>query len=225
MSRVSSSSTGTKRVGSYSSSAMTSHYGSSYHSYTPSLATGYAARSAGTRPTSKYSLDTDRGRPLPRTDTLSRRSESLSRTPIKAFPTGLSGGYSGSYGYGTGSVQPSSLALSRRKSFSQTELNCDLLNLHITDSYHHHHLSSGKGSGLSRQELDPHPRAYRGASRPEGLEGGSTGGYTLPRTSTAQDTITAAFKTSDRFSPSWERSSRTDSREMAVSGGWWGSGV
>ncbi|XP_067910269.1 ubiquitin carboxyl-terminal hydrolase 2-like isoform X2 [Heterodontus francisci] len=220
MSRVSSSSTA-KRIGNYSSP----HYGPSYHSYTPSLGSSYADKdklfyksgytnsythhASSGRPMSKYTLEADRGRQIPRPEVLNRRSESLSRVPLKAFPSGLSGGYCGTYSYGTGSshsVYPSpGPSLIRRKSISQTDLNRDLLSLHMVDTYQ---LNSVKSPPLTRHELDPQPGSYRSSSRSESTDAYCTKGpsvYSLPRSMT-QETITASFKNTDRFSPAWERS-------------------
>uniref|UniRef100_UPI00398E4011 ubiquitin carboxyl-terminal hydrolase 2-like isoform X1 n=2 Tax=Pristiophorus japonicus TaxID=55135 RepID=UPI00398E4011 len=227
MSRVSSSST-TKRLGNYSFSSP--QYGPSYHSYTPSLGSGYTdkdklvyrpsytssytPRASSGRPATKYTLEADRGRQLPRPEVLSRRSESLSRVPLKAFPSGLSGGYSSAYSYGAGnghSAYPSpGLSLSHRKSISQTDLNRDLLNLHVGDSYP---LSSVRSPPLPRQDTDSHLGLYRSGSRSGSAEAycaKSLGIYSLPR-STTQETITASFKSSDRFSPVWERSGSSGS--------------
>ncbi|XP_067826934.1 ubiquitin carboxyl-terminal hydrolase 2-like [Heptranchias perlo] len=221
MSRVSSSSTA-KRIGTYSSSAFSSpHYGSSYRAYTPSLGSSYTDKekvlyksgytssytphASSGRPSSKYTLEAERGRQLPRPEVLSRRSESLSRVPLKAFPSGLSGGYSSSYAYGTGSGHPAysstGLSLSRRKSISQTELNRDLLNLHIADSCR---LNSVKSPPLARHEAASHPGSYRSDSADPYCAKGSSA-CSLSR-SVTQETITASFKSTDRFSPSWERS-------------------
>ncbi|XP_055516689.1 ubiquitin carboxyl-terminal hydrolase 2-like isoform X2 [Leucoraja erinacea] len=224
MSRVSSSTT--KRIGNYSSSSFTSpHYGSTYHSYSPNLGTsyadkdkllykpmytGYVPRANSGRVANKYALEVDRGRQLPRPEVLSRRSESLSRAPFKAFPAGLSGGYSSTYGYSTGS-SPSTytspaLSLSRRKSISQTELNRDLLNLHMVDTYQ---LNTVKSPSLSRRDADPHQVSRRSEVGDAYCTKGS-GAYGLPR-SVTQETITASFKSTDRFSPAWERSGSSSS--------------
>ncbi|XP_041030305.1 ubiquitin carboxyl-terminal hydrolase 2-like isoform X2 [Carcharodon carcharias] len=240
MSRVSSSST-TKRIGNYSSALTSPHYGSSYPSYTHSLGSTYTDKdkllyksgytssyiphASSGRPASKYSLDPDRGRQLPRPEVLSRRSESLSRVPLRAFPSGLSGGYCSSYGYSTGtghSAYPSpGLSLTRRKSISQTDLNRDLLRLRMADTYQ---LNSVRSPTLSRNDADPQPGAYRSSSRSENTDvycAKGSGAYSLPRSIT-QETITASFKSTDRFSPAWERAGSAGScgspvRDMANS--------
>ncbi|XP_051895835.1 ubiquitin carboxyl-terminal hydrolase 2-like isoform X3 [Pristis pectinata] len=224
MSRVSSSTT--KRIGNYSSSTFTSpHYGSSYHSYNPSLGTtymdkdkllykpgytSYVPRATSGRAANKYTLEVDRGRQLPRPEALSRRSESLSRAPFKAFPSGLSGGYSSTYGYSTGSGHSTytspGWSLSRRKSISQTDLNRDLLNLHMVDTYQ---INTVKSPPLTRHNADPHQGSRRSDAADAYCTKGS-GAYALPR-SVTQETITASFKNTDRFSPAWERSGSSSS--------------
>ncbi|XP_078055255.1 ubiquitin carboxyl-terminal hydrolase 2a isoform X2 [Mustelus asterias] len=227
MSRVSSSST--KRIGNYPSTLSSPHYGHSYHSYTHSLGstytdkdkllykTGYSSsyipHASSGRPVSKYTLDLDRGRQLPRPEALSRRSESLSRVPLKAFPSGLSGGYCGTYGYSTGSghsTYTSGSSLTRRKSISQTDLNRDMLSLHMVDTYQ---LNSVKSPSLSRHDTDLQPGSYRGSSRSDNTDvycAKGSGAYSVPRSMT-QETITASFKNTGRYSPAWERSSSSGS--------------
>ncbi|XP_078389615.1 ubiquitin carboxyl-terminal hydrolase 2a isoform X1 [Cetorhinus maximus] len=223
MSRVSSSST-TKRIGNYSSALTSPHYGSSYPSYTHSLGSAYTDKdkllyksgysssyiphASSSRSVSKYTLDPDRGRQLPRPEVLSRRSESLSRVPLRAFPSGLSGGYCSSYGYSTGTGHSAysspGLSLSHRKSISQTDLNRDLLSLRMADTYQ---LNSVKSPTLSRSDTDPQPGTYRSSSRSENTDvycAKGTGAYSFPRSMT-QETITASFKSTNRFSPAWER--------------------
>lgn len=94
--------------------------------------------------------DRDRGRTIPRTDILgsssSRRSESLSRTPVKSYRgSGLNGGsaYSGYSSYSSSSAQSiylystpsaSSVSLSRRKSVSQSDLSRDLSSLGLNST-------------------------------------------------------------------------------------------
>ncbi|XP_072342448.1 ubiquitin carboxyl-terminal hydrolase 2-like isoform X1 [Scyliorhinus torazame] len=224
MSRVSSSST-SKRIGNYSSTFTSPHYGLSYHSYTHSLGSTYTDKdkllyksgyTSGYIPhaSSGRSLDIDRGRQLPRPEALNRRSESLSRVPLKAFPSRLSGGYCGNYGYSTGSsysTYPSpGSSLIRRKSISQTDLNRDMLSLHMADTYR---LNSMQSPTVSRHDLDPPPGSYRSSSRNENTDVYCTkgsGAYSTPR-SMAQETITASFKNTDRFNPAWERTESTGS--------------
>ncbi|XP_059494942.1 ubiquitin carboxyl-terminal hydrolase 2-like isoform X2 [Stegostoma tigrinum] len=223
MSRVSSSSTA-KRIGNYTGSTLSSsHYGTMYHSYTPSLGTSYTDKdklykpgytncithASSGRAASKCMVDADRGRQIPHADILNRRSESLNRVPLKAFPSGLSGGYCGNYGYSTVSspmgYPPPGLSLTRRKSISQTDLNRDLLSLHMADTYQ---LNSTKSPTLARRHMDSQAGSYRACSRSDSTDAHfskGSGAYSLPRSMT-QETITASFKSTDRFSPSWERS-------------------
>ncbi|XP_027031033.1 ubiquitin carboxyl-terminal hydrolase 2a isoform X1 [Tachysurus fulvidraco] len=154
MSRVSSTA---KR---YGGSSYTSHYSTYSSSLTPSLGTydrdklPYKAPStafssssylsSGSSRTRNYSsTEPDRGRPIPRTDLLSgRRSESLSRTPLKGYSSGLNGGSAYStYGYSPAqtsylstSPMPSSVSLNRRKSVSQSDLTRELSSLALNDT-------------------------------------------------------------------------------------------
>ncbi|XP_037124634.1 ubiquitin carboxyl-terminal hydrolase 2a isoform X1 [Syngnathus acus] len=94
------------------------------------------------------SLDPDRGRVIPRTDILgsssNRRSESLSRTPVKSYAgSGLSGGSAYTTYSSYSSAQSSYLSLSpvasrmsfnRRKSSSQSDLTRDLAALGLNDT-------------------------------------------------------------------------------------------
>ncbi|CDQ75171.1 ubiquitin carboxyl-terminal hydrolase 2 isoform X1 [Oncorhynchus mykiss] len=129
------------RLPSYRSNAASSsgYSSSSYLSSAASRARNYSTSS-----------ELDRGRPIPRTDLLSsssRRSESLSRTPVKTYgSSGLSGG-SGYTGYSSysSSTTPSrssylssspgasSISLSRRRSSSQSDLTRDLSSLGLTE--------------------------------------------------------------------------------------------
>ncbi|XP_077064688.1 ubiquitin carboxyl-terminal hydrolase 2a isoform X2 [Siphateles boraxobius] len=154
MSRVSSTA---KR---YAGSSYTNHYSSYGSSLTPSLgsyerdklpykssssgySSGYLSSSASRSRNYSSSSEPDRGRPIPRTDLLSgRRSESLSRTPVKGYGSGLNGGsgYS-SYSYSPASTSylstspvSSSISLSRRKSVSQSDLTHDLSALGLTET-------------------------------------------------------------------------------------------
>ncbi|XP_039986816.1 ubiquitin carboxyl-terminal hydrolase 2a isoform X1 [Xiphias gladius] len=170
MSRVSSTA---KR---YAGPSYTSHYTSYSSSLTPGLSSygerdrlssyksptssssGYSSSSylsSSTARSRNYSTssdpDRDRGRTIPRTDILgssssSRRSESLSRTPVKSYGgSGLSGGsaYTGYNSYPSSSVQSSylssspvasSISLNRRKSVSQSDLSRDLASLGFSDT-------------------------------------------------------------------------------------------
>lgn len=129
------------RLPSYRSNAASSsgYSSSSYLSSAASRARNYSTSS-----------ELDRGRLIPRTDLLSsssRRSESLSRTPVKTYgSSGLSGG-SGYTGYSSysSSTTPSrssylssspgasSISLSRRRSSSQSDLTRDLSSLGLNE--------------------------------------------------------------------------------------------
>ncbi|CAL8350296.1 unnamed protein product [Lota lota] len=133
------------------SSTSTSGYSSSYSSSSSSYLGSSAARARNYSTSSE--TDRDRGRTVPSILGVGRRSESLSRTPVKGYSgSGLSAGgtaYS-SYGYGsyrspstTSSAYPSylsssssatsGLSLSRRKSVSQSDLSQGLSSLGLTD--------------------------------------------------------------------------------------------
>ncbi|XP_039620154.1 ubiquitin carboxyl-terminal hydrolase 2-like isoform X1 [Polypterus senegalus] len=202
----------------YSGSALTGHY----VSYTPSYpSVSYKTTNStygGSYLTSSRlrnystSSEPDRGRQIPRTEILSsRRSESLSRTPVKAYGSGLSGGYS-SYAYSPTSVQSSYLSsspsssttstksgLSRRKSISQTDLTRDMVSLTLSES-----------SSRCRQEADGLQSTYR-SGHSKGIEvmdsyGTTRTGYGISRSST-QEAIGSSLKSSSRFSPLLDRTS------------------
>ncbi|KAL6471083.1 hypothetical protein MHYP_G00197330 [Metynnis hypsauchen] len=217
MSRVSSTA---KR---YAGSSYTSHYSSYSSSLTPSLSSfdrdklpyktssssGYSSSSYLSSSTSRVrnysaSSEPDRGRPVPRnTDLLTgRRSESLSRTPVKGYGSGLNGGsgYSG-YGYSSAqssylsaspsSISSSSVSLSRRKSVSQSDLTRDLSSLGLSEA-------SSSSSSLKqayRSQASDNTESYSSSS--------SRSGYGLSRSST-QEALSST--SSRRFSTSNGRS-------------------
>ncbi|XP_028274882.1 ubiquitin carboxyl-terminal hydrolase 2a isoform X2 [Parambassis ranga] len=166
--------------------------------------------------------DRDRGRTIPRTDILgsssSRRSESLSRTPVKTYGgSGLNGGsaYTGYSSYSSSSAQASylssspvasSITLNRRKSVSQSDLSRDLASLGLSDA------SSSSTPSSSSSAL----RSYRSRASDVADSYGSSSrsGYTgLSRSSTqealSRSSTQEAFNSSSRaFSSStWEPSS------------------
>lgn len=240
MSRVS---TTAKR---YTGSSYSNHYSSYGSSLTPGLSsykpspsssssTGYSSSSylsSSSRPrnySSSSEPEHDRGRPIPRSDLLgsssSRRSESLSRAPIRTYGTGLSGGagYS-NYNYSSTSSQPSylssspvssSFSLSRRKSVSQSDLSRDLSSLGLT-STSAAASSSSSSSALSRYRSRTSdvtdlyiPRSsYSGLSRSATQE-------VLPRSSAQEPS-----SSSRGFTSSWERNSNgrssSPSRDSSV---------
>ncbi|KAM9359289.1 ubiquitin carboxyl-terminal hydrolase 2a isoform 2-T5 [Symphorus nematophorus] len=135
------------RLSSYKSPASSSTSSSGYSS--SSYLSSSVARSRNYSTSSDP--DRDRGRTIPRTDILggsssSRRSESLSRTPVKSYGgSGLSGGsaYTGYSSYSSSSAQSSylssspvasSISLNRRKSVSQSDLSRDLASLGLSDT-------------------------------------------------------------------------------------------
>lgn len=170
MSRISSTA---KR---YAGSSYSGHYGSYGSSLTPGLgsygdrdrlssymsplssatsSSGYCSSSylsSSAARSRNYSTlsdpDRDRGRTVPRADVLgsSRRSESLSRTPVRSCrESGLSGGasYAGYSSYPSSSAPSSYLSsspaasgisLSRRRSVSQSDLSRDLASLGLGDA-------------------------------------------------------------------------------------------
>ncbi|XP_077962213.1 ubiquitin carboxyl-terminal hydrolase 2a isoform X2 [Gasterosteus aculeatus] len=212
MSRVSSTA---KR---YAGSSYTSQYGSYSSSLTPGLgsyserdrlssyrspacssgysSSSYLSSSAARSRNYSTSSDTDRGRTVPRTDLLgssSRRSESLSRTPLRSYGgSGLSGGsgYTSSYPYSSSTSSSSAqssylsstpaasgIALTRRKSASQSDLSRDLASLRLSDA------SSSSTSSTSAL------RSYRSraSDMADSYAAGSRTGYTgLSRSSTQE---------------------------------------
>lgn len=220
MSRVSSTA---KR---YGGSSYTSHYSSYGSSLTPSLSSyerdklPYKSSSSGFSSSSylsssrtrnySSSSEPDRGRLVPRTDLLAgRRSESLSRTPVKGYGSGLNGGsgYS-SYSYSpaptsylSSSPVSSSISLSRRKSVSQSDLTHDLSALSLSET-------SGS-SGLKQSYRS------RGSDVSESYSSARSG-YGLSR-STTQDGLgstSSGLRSSSRFSSSYRSTSPV--REISV---------
>lgn len=132
--------------------------------------------------------DRDRGRTVPRTDILgssssgsssSRRSESLSRTPVKSCRgSGLNGGSSyacySSYpsssaptSYLSSSPAASGLSLSRRRSVSQSDLSRDLASLGLGDTSSSSSPSSSSAALRSyRSRTGDVSASYGAASRP-----------------------------------------------------------
>jgi len=206
------------------SSTSTSGYSSSYSSSSSYLG-GSAARARNYSTSSEP--DRDRGRTVPRSDVLGssilgvgRRSESLSRTPVKDYSgsrLGASGtGYS-SYGYGsftspsaTSSAYPSylssssaisGLSLSRRKSVSQSDLSQGLSSLGLTER------SYSSSSSSSANAL----RSYHGRTSEETDTYRSGGiGSRATYSSLSRSTTQEAFVSSSSRglgSSSWETSS------------------
>lgn len=146
-----------------SSGTSSSGYSSSSSTYLSSSAVRSRNYSTSSDP------DRERGRAIPRTDILgssSRRSESLSRTPVKGCGgSGLNGGsayacYS-SYpsssthsSYLSSSPAASGISLSRRKSVSQSDLSRDFASLGLGDTSS---CSSSSGPSSSASAL----RSYR----------------------------------------------------------------
>ncbi|XP_056612606.1 ubiquitin carboxyl-terminal hydrolase 2a isoform X1 [Triplophysa dalaica] len=226
MSRVSSTA---KR---YNGSSYTSHYSSYGSSLTPSLGSyerdklPYKSSSSGFSSSSylsssrtrnySSSSEPDRGRPIPRTDLLAgRRSESLSRTPVKGYGSGLNGGsgYS-SYSYTptptsylSSSHVSSSISLSRRKSVSQSDLTHDLSALSLSET---------SGSNGLKQSY-----RSRGSDTSESYSSARSG-YGLSRSSTQEGlgSTSSGLKSSSRYSSSYRSTSpvREISNSKSVQG-------
>ncbi|XP_070826625.1 ubiquitin carboxyl-terminal hydrolase 2a isoform X1 [Chaetodon trifascialis] len=222
-------STLTPGLSSYSERDRLSSYKSPTSSSTSS--SGYSSSSylsSSTARSRNYSTssdpDRDRGRTIPRTDILgssssNRRSESLSRTPVKSYGgSGLSGGsaYTGYSSYSSSSAQSSylssspvasSISLSRRKSVSQSDLSRDLASLGLSDTSSSPSTPSSSTSALRsyRSRTSDVANSYGTSSRP---------GYSgLSRSSTqealSQSSTQEAFSSSSRAytSSTWEPSS------------------
>lgn len=199
---------------------------SSYKSPTSSTtsSSGYSSSSylsSSTARSCKYSTssepDRDRGRTIPRTDILgsssSRRSESLSRTPVKSYGgSGLSGGsaYTGYSSYSSSSAQSSylssspvasSISLNRRKSVSQSDLSRDLASLGLNETSSSSSTPSSSASALRsyRSRTSDVANSYGTSSRQgySGLSRSSTQ-EALSRSSTQE-----AFSSSSRAYNSW----------------------
>lgn len=200
------------RLSSYKSPTSSSSSSSGYSS--TSYMSSSAARSRNYSTSSNP--DYERGRTIPRTDILgsssssSRRSESLSRTPVKSYGrSGLSGGsaYTGYSSYSLSSTQSSylssspvasSISLNRRKSVSQSDLSRDLASLGLHDT-----LSSSSTASSSSSAL----RSYRTRTS-DGANSYSTSSYS-GYSGLLQSSTQEAFSSSSRAlkSSTWEPSS------------------
>lgn len=211
------------RLSSYKSPTTSSSTSSSGYSSSSYLSSS-AARSRNYSTSSDP--DRDRGRTIPRTDILgssssSRRSESLSRTPIKSYGgSGLSGGsaYTGYGSYSSSSVQSSylssspvasSISLNRRKSVSQSDLSRDLASLGLSDASSSSSTPSSSTSALRsyRSRTSDVANSYGSSSRPgySGLSRSSTQ-EALSRSST-QDAFSSSSSSRAYSSSTWEQSS------------------
>ncbi|XP_040901664.1 ubiquitin carboxyl-terminal hydrolase 2a isoform X1 [Toxotes jaculatrix] len=245
MSRVSSTA---KR---YAGPSYTSHYSSYSSSLTPGLSSyserdrlssyksptssssGYSSSSylsSSTARSRNYSTssdpDRDRGRTIPRTDILgssssSRRSESLSRTPVKSYGgSGLSGGsaYTSYSPYSSSSAQSSylssspvasSISLNRRKSVSQSDLSRDLASLSFNDA------SSSSTPSSSTSAL----RSYRSRTSDVADSYGTSSrtGYSGLSRSSTQEALSRS-STQEAFSSSSSRAFSSSTWEPSSNG-------
>ncbi|XP_054884760.1 ubiquitin carboxyl-terminal hydrolase 2a isoform X2 [Poeciliopsis prolifica] len=187
-------------------STSSSGYSSSYLSSSAARSRNYSASS---------DPDRDRGRTVPRTDILgsssssinSRRSESLSRTPVKSYgSSGLSGGsaYSGYSAYQpsylASSPAASSIPLNRRKSVSQSDLSRDLSSLSLSDVSSSSSTPSSSTSAL---------RSYHSRTKdvPESYDIGSRPGCSSLLRSSTQEAFSSSSISRAYSSSSWEPSS------------------
>ncbi|TKS81462.1 Ubiquitin carboxyl-terminal hydrolase 2 [Collichthys lucidus] len=245
MSRVSSTA---KR---YAGPSYTSHYSSYSSSLTPGLSSyserdrlstykspstsssGYSSSSflsSSAARSRNYSTssdpDRDRGRTIPRTDILgssssSRRSESLSRTPVKSYGgSGLSGGstYTGYSSYSSSSAQSSylsspvasSISLNRRKSVSQSDLSRDLASLGLSDTSSSSSTPSSSTSAL---------RSYRNRTSDVANSYGTSSrlGYTGLSRSSTQEALSRS-STQEAFSSSSSKAYSSSAWEPSSNG-------
>lgn len=200
------------RLSSYKSptSSSTSSSGYSSSSYLSSSVARSRNYSTSSDP------DRDRGRTIPRTDILgssssSRRSESLSRTPVKSYGgSGLSGGsaYTGYSSFSSSATQSSylssspvasSIALNRRKSVSQSDLSRDLASLGLNDT-------SSSSSSIPTSSTSA-LRSYRSRTSDVADSYGTSlrSGYSGLSRSSTQEALSRS-STQDAFSSSSSRS-------------------
>lgn len=206
------------RLSSYMS-PMSSATSSSGYSSSSSYLSSSAARSRNYSTSSDP--DRDRGRTIPRTDILgnsSRRSESLSRTPVKGCGgSGLNGGsaYACYSSYPSSSTQSSyissspaasGISLSRRKSVSQSDLSRDFASLGLGDTSSS---SSSSASALRsyRSRTSEASSSYGAATRPSysGLSRSATQ-EALSRSSTLE-AFGSSSSSRSYSSSAWEPSS------------------
>lgn len=202
-----------------SSSTSSSGYSSSYLSSSAARSRNYSTSS---------DPDRDRGRTIPRTDILgsssSRRSESLSRTPVKSsVGSGLSGGaaYTGYTSFSSSSARSSylssstgasSISLSRRKSVSQSDLSRDLASLSLSDTS-----SSSSSPSPSSSAL----RSYRSRTSDvaNSYSPSSRSGYSVLSRSSTQEAISRSTTQEDFGSTtSGSRPYSSMTRESSIAG-------
>ncbi|XP_020782473.1 ubiquitin carboxyl-terminal hydrolase 2a isoform X3 [Boleophthalmus pectinirostris] len=190
-----------------SSSSSSSGYSSSSYLSSAARSRNYSSSSDPER---------DRGRTVPRSDILgtssigSRRSESLSRTPVKSYAgSGLSGGagYSSYSSYTSSSAHSNYLSSSpaassislRRKSVSQSDLSRDLASLGISDPSS----SSSSSSTPTSSVL----RSYRTRNSDVSDSYGSRSGYAGLSRSSTQEILSSSSSRALSTSSPWEPSS------------------
>lgn len=212
------------RLSSYKSPTSTSSTSSSGYSSSSYLSSS-AVRSRNYSTSSDP--DRDRGRTVPRTDILgsssSRRSESLSRTPVKSCGgSGLSGGsaYTAYSSFSSSSAQSSylsssspvasSISLNRRKSVSQSDLSRELASLGLNDTSSSSSSPSSSTSALRsyRSRTSDVANSYGTSYRPgySGLSRSSTQ-EALSRSSTQEAFGSSSSGSRAYSSSSWEPSS------------------
>ena len=222
------------RLSSYKSpTSSSSGYSSSYLSSSTARSRNYSTSS---------DPDIERGRTIPRTDILgsssssiSRRSESLSRTPVKSYGgSGLSAGsaYTGYRSYSSSSAQSSylasssvasSISLNRRKSVSQTDLTRDLASLGFNDTSSSTPSSSASALRSYRSRASEVADSYTTSSRPSysGLSRSSTQ-EALSRSSNQEAFSSSSSSSSSRayssstWEPSRNRLSNSPTRDSTV---------
>lgn len=206
------------RLSSYKSPTSSSSSSSGYSSSSYLSSSAVRSRNYST----SSDPDRDRGRTIPRTDILgssssSRRSESLSRTPVKTYGgSGLSGGstYTGYSSYSSSSAQSSylssspvasSISLNRRKSVSQSDLSRDLASLGLSDASSSTPSSSTSALRSYRSRTSDVADSYGSSSRYSGLSRSSTQ-EALSRSST-QEAFSSSSSSRAFSSSAWEPSS------------------
>lgn len=230
----------TPGLSSYSERDRLSSYKSHTSSSSSSSSSGYLSStylsSAAVR-SHNYSTSSDperdRGRTIPRTDILgsssNRRSESLSRTPLKSYGgSGLSGGsaYTGYSSYASSPAQSSylssspvasSISLSRRKSVSQSDLSRDLASLSLNDASSSTPSSSTSALRSYRSRTSDVAELYGSSSRPSysGLSR-STTQETLSRSSTQEAFSRSRAFSSSAWDPSSNQLSHSPTRDSTV---------
>ncbi|XP_077313514.1 ubiquitin carboxyl-terminal hydrolase 2-like isoform X1 [Lithobates pipiens] len=186
--------------GSYSSNLSSSYSDRSNVPFKSSLSSSYYSSS----PLRSYH---DLDRSLPCLDPTTKRTDLLPRSSSKYITNGYS------YGYNTTLPTYPTTSLSRKKSFSHTNLSLGLSELRTSDTYYPH----SPGKTRSRFDVDGPSRISYVSSINEsndiyGKKRGSSNGYGSSSTLSSEP-VTTLSKSGSKFSYSYEKSEGTSQKD------------